>query len=186
VPLPAPNLVSSTFSLAAKSFQTIKEKLCYIDDGSHIPEEKCFECPDGSLINLGSQRVECTEALFYLQKNGFPCNGFKIPGIHIPEIIVKSVDQCEKLERSGLLKNIVVSGGSSLFKGMEERLNKEINKLVSGADEVKVNVASESPYLAWRGASVLASFYNHDGTGWISREKYLEFGAQVVSQSIFR
>lgn len=52
------------------------------------------------------------------------------PGL--PELVVKSVNQCNASYWDTFLHNIILSGGNSMFPNFGERLYAEIKKLVPG------------------------------------------------------
>lgn len=67
-------------------------------------------------------RFRCPEALF---EPSFL--GLEASGIH--ELIYTAIHSCDIDVRKDLYGNIVLAGGSSLFPGMPERLQKEITAL---------------------------------------------------------
>ena len=76
-----------------------------------------YELPDGQTINVGSQKFRCPEALFK------PMNiGKEMPGFH--EITYQSILKCDVDIRKDLYSNIVMSGGTTMFPGIPERLSK--------------------------------------------------------------
>jgi actin-related protein len=63
--------------------------------------------------------MKCPEVFF--QPNLI---NLKIEGIH--KYIFDSIQKCDLDIRKELMKNIVLSGGSTLFSGMKERLKREM------------------------------------------------------------
>jgi len=59
--------------------------------------------------------------------------------------------------RKSQYENIILSGGSSMYQGLDERLEAEISKLVASTMKVKVIAQKERKYSVWIGGSVLAS-----------------------------
>ena len=55
--------------------------------------------------------------------------GREMPGIH--EMIHQSILKCDVEIRNDLYKNIVLSGGSTMFPGLPERMHKELTAMVS-------------------------------------------------------
>ncbi len=80
-------------------------------------------------------------------------------------------------------ENIVLSGGSTLFKGFEERLAKEVTALLPASGSVKVKVKREAnaQQLVWCGGSVLSSLAGFMPM-WITRDDYEEVGPSVVHE----
>jgi actin beta/gamma 1 len=107
----------------------IKETHCYVvgDFDAAIKEaseshscEKNYELPDGRKILIVKERFECPEILFQPKKFGF-----NIEGIH--NYCYDSVMKCDTDVRRDLFANIILSGGSTLFEGLAERMWTEIH-----------------------------------------------------------
>lgn len=77
------------------------------------------------------------------------------PGIH--ETTFQSIMKCDVDIRKDLYGNIVLSGGSTMFPGIGERMNKEITALAPSSMRVKVVAPPERKYSVWIGGSILAS-----------------------------
>lgn len=119
------------FSTAAEReiVRDIKEQLCFVateyDDILRQSQErkdydKTYELPDKNLLTVNIERFKCAEAMFkpsFVDKND-------ISGIH--ETTFQSIMRCDVDIRPDLYANIVLSGGNTLFKSMEDRLQKEI------------------------------------------------------------
>lgn len=56
-----------------------------------------------------------------------------------------------------LYGNIVMAGGSTMFKGMRERLNKEVIALAPSTMKIIVIDPPERKYSVWMGGSILSS-----------------------------
>lgn len=94
-------------------------------------EFRTYELPDGQNITIGDQRFRCPEALFK------PILiGKEMPGFH--EITYQSIMKCDVDIRKDLYSNIVMSGGSTMFPGIPERLSKEVTQLAPSTMKIKV------------------------------------------------
>jgi len=86
--------------------------------------------------------------------------------------------------RKELCGNIVLSGGSSLFPNLEQRLSLEISHLIPSAYRCKV-IASRSTmerrYAAWIGGSILTSLGSFQQL-WLSKAEYEEYGSVLAMQ----
>jgi len=88
--------------------------------------DKIYELPDGESLTISNQRFRCPEALF----NPSLVN-INDKGIH--ELAFNSIMKCDADVRKDLYSNLIISGGSSMFGGLSERLSKEIISLAPSA-----------------------------------------------------
>ena len=88
-------------------------------DESHACE-KNYELPDGRKILIGYERFKCPEILFSPQHAGHESEG-------VHKYCYDSVMKCDVDVRRDLFQNIILSGGSTLFEGMGERMWQEIH-----------------------------------------------------------
>jgi len=81
--------------------------------------------------------------------------------------------------RKDLCKNIIMSGGSTMYDGIADRLKQEIiAKAPSGAD-IRVLAAADRKFAVWKEASTLASLSTF-GSSWLTQEEYREHGTAIV------
>merc|ERR1719454_658208 len=116
--------------------------------------------------------MKCPELLFKPDLNGKSC-------MAIHELCHKSIQDSDMDTRKDLAKNIILSGGTTMYEGITDRLKAEVEgKLPSGA-EVRLVAAADRKYAVWKGASTLASLSTF-ASSWITAEDYAEHGAEVV------
>lgn len=80
--------------------------------------------------------------------------------------------------REDLFHNIVLSGGSTMFPGIRERMHKEISSLAPATVDVKVIAPPERKFLVWNGGSVLATLPTFNMM-WVQRHEYDENGSRI-------
>jgi actin-related protein len=81
--------------------------------------------------------------------------------------------------RKELCKNIVLSGGSSMYKGLANRLKSEIVAKAPTGAKVRVIASFDRMNAAWKGASRLASLSTFSSS-WVTADDYNEEGASVI------
>ena len=79
--------------------------------------------------------------------------------LSLQELICNSIAKSNPDLHKAFYENIVLSGGSTAFKGITDRLTKEVIKKAPNTMKIKVSAPSEKEriYSAWIGGNVLAS-----------------------------
>jgi hypothetical protein len=86
--------------------------------------------------------------------------------------------------RKDLYGNIVLAGGSTMFPGINTRLEKEMIQLAPPTMKIKVIAPPERKYSVWIGGSILASLSTFQNM-WITKEEYDEAGPAIVHRKCF-
>jgi actin-related protein len=139
--------------------------------------EKSYELPDGQIIHLGNERFRCPEVLF---QPSFI--GSESTGIH--ERLYASIMKSDIDIRKELYANIVLSGGSTMFPGISDRLAKELTSITPDRMKIRVIAANERKYSVWIGGSILASLSSFNSM-WITKQEYDECGAGIIHRKCF-
>lgn len=136
-----------------------------------------YTLPDGQPITIGNQVIRCPEALFQPMKLGK-----EYPGFH--ELVFQSIMKCDVDVRKELYGNIVMSGGTTMYPGISERLNKEITALAPSTIKIKVYAPPERKFSVWIGGSILSSLSSFQ-TMWITKAEMEETGPSIVHRKCF-
>jgi len=199
------NAVPSSESFEAA--KRIKESYSYVCPDLVKEYKKYDETPDKFIkpyigtesvskkpfkIDVGYERFLGPEVFFNPE---ILSNDFLTP---LPKVVDDTIQSCPIDTRRGLYKNIVLSGGSSMFKDFGKRLQRDVKRTVDARIKISeqlsggriksvpldVNVISHSMqrYAVWFGGSVLATtkeFY----TVCHTKKKYDEEGPSICRHS---
>lgn len=84
-----------------------------------------------------------------------------------------------------LYGNVVLAGGTTMFPGLAERMQKELTALAPAGMKTTIVAPPERENSVWIGGSVLASLSTFQ-TMWVTKQDYDETGPSVVHRSEFR
>nr|XP_018671023.1 actin-3 [Ciona intestinalis] len=170
-----------TFLNAAErlTIRNMKESVCYVSqDIEHESAtyndqtKKSYILPDGREIFAQNERYLSPEGLFLPSMFGLDCPG-------IQKLLHNSILKCPVDTRRDFYSNLVLSGGSTLFPGLPERLEKEMTALAPAGIHVKIVAPPDRKYCVWVGGSIMASLSSFPKT-CVQKQEYEETGPSIV------
>lgn len=162
--------------------RTIKERTCYLainpqKEESLEGERMQYVLPDGSMLEVGPARFRAPELLFRPDLVGEECEG-------IHEVLAFAIQKSDMDLRRILYSNIVLSGGSTLFKGFGDRLLSEVKKIAPKDIKIRISAPPERLYSTWFGGSILASLDTFKKM-WVSKKEYDDEGSRAIHRKTF-
>eukprot|EP01084_Bolivina_argentea_P137194 241635_1 len=166
----------------------MKEKLCYCPlnyaHEMHTDIGANYELPDGKVITIDSETIQCPEVLFQPPTD---TRSFITPGMWDMETPQQAVyntimaASCDNV-RKDLCRNIVLCGGTTMLKGFAERLQMEIRNFAETPNNLFSNAKVIAPpnrkYSVWIGGSILASLSTHKDV-FVTKNEYDEYGPDI-------
>jgi centractin len=140
-----------------KIFKNIKEKQCYLkinqeegkyDDFNSVESE--FILPDGNRCLLKDEKIIAPEILF---NNRLNCSEY--PPFH--EILFNSISKADINIKNKLYSTVILSGGNTLFRGMEEKTRNSLKQLAPKHIEIKIRMNRNPQLSCWNGGNVVSS-----------------------------
>ena len=176
----------SAENIKLEDAKTMKERICTVAYDYQAEEQRSqqgkinpitVKLPNGTLFTYTNEGFKTAEILFQPSLAGVQADG-------INQLIYTSIEKCDSDIRKELYSNIVLSGGPSMFKGLPERIEKELIAVASPALKVKVVATPERKNAVWVGGSVLGSLDAFPQM-MIDKNEYREEGYQIVHRKYY-
>jgi actin-related protein len=116
-----------------------KEKFCYVAQNYEhefaqafcfTEKDTAYTMPDKRIVKVaGTVRFQCPELLFKPELDGYSCKS-------LHALTWASVQASDVDLRKDLCKNIILSGGSTMYEGLADRLKNEIENLAPWRAEI--------------------------------------------------
>ena len=168
-------LTERGYSAERKMVRDMKENMCYVGiEGTSEHNNEEYELPGGHIITAGSELFRAPEAMFQPH-----LIGLESPGIH--ELVTSTIMQSSDADvRQELFKNIVLSGGSTMLKGLHQRLWSELGALTN--EQISIVANENRKYMAWVGGTVISSLDGWTADNFITRDEFDEYGSSIVDR----
>ena len=177
---------TSEFEIVRK----IKEEICFtiVGSSSNNPlsnisnlelgnknkseSSNTYNLPDGNAIKIGEEKSLAPEILFNPSIIGSEHLSFQ-------EMIVTSTNKVDIDLRKNLFNNILISGGNTLFKGIQEKFHTEIKYLSPKNMKVRIHSPGNRLLSCWTGGNVISTLEIFKKM-WVTKDDWGEKGNKSI------
>ena len=177
---------TSEFEIVRK----IKEEICFtiVGSSSNNPlsnisnleignknkseSSNTYNLPDGNAIKIGEEKSLAPEILFNPSIIGSEHSSFQ-------EMIVTSINKVDIDLRKNLCNNILISGGNTLFKGIQEKFHTEIKYLSPENMKVRIHSPGNRLLSCWTGGNVISTLEIFKKM-WVTKDDWGEKGNKSI------
>ena len=160
-----------------KVLNDIKEKQCYIktlkdDNEDFVSVHSEYILPDGSKLNLQDEKILAPEILFnnkLIFQEYFPFH----------EMVINSIDKCDVNIKGKLYKTIVMSGGNTKFKGIEEKMKTNLSYLIPRGVDIKLRIQENQELNCWNGGNIVVSLSTFNKM-LVYKKEWEECGKNII------
>ena len=162
----------------------IKEDICiishsnnninkyYICNNDNFNNEIIYNLPDGSSIKIYDEKILAPEILFKPSL-------VNLENLSFQEMIFNSVNKVDIQLKKELYNNVLISGGNTLFKGIQERLHTEIRKLSPKNMKVRLHTPGNRSLSCWNGGNIISTLEIFKKM-WITKNEWMEKGKSIL------
>ncbi|KAJ3424007.1 actin-10-related [Anaeramoeba flamelloides] len=184
-------LLEKEISLEAEYLTEVKEKYGFValDFDQEIKTRKQNQSFTSSKLNkpiklTNNESITLSNELFQMSEPLFKPSLLGVQKKGIPELIIESINSCEEEIQKEVSSKIVLTGGTSLLKGYQERIQKDLSSLLQKKMKLKVSALPERKFSTWIGGSILGStafFQNR----WTTKDDYKKYGKSLTQKFAF-
>ena len=87
--------------------------------------------------------------------------------------------------RNDLYKNIFLSGGSSMFRGIDKRMLNEVQAIIPSQAKAGVVAKKHRSCGAFIGATMVCSLSSYDHSNYITKQELEESGTSIIARKCF-
>merc|ERR1712136_447810 len=160
---------------------SVKESKAWVNDdcerGHLVVEAEEIRLPGGQKITLASELVDCSEILFKPS-----LVGSSSPGLH--QLIKESIELLDPDILALSNNTLLLSGGGSKLDGLQERLQLQLDDILTTNTNIDVRTTTSGSNATWIGASLLSDQSDFPDR-CIDEARYLEFGSNAVHRYCF-
>lgn len=164
----------SATDIKEKHFQVSLDFKATLEDRC---EEISYTLPDNSICKVGLERFTTPEILLNPSLAEENCDS-------VQQGIFNSIDKCVVDIRTDLYKSIVITGGTTMIKGLPERISKEVGALAQPSMKFELVSTPGRRNSVWLGGSVLASLEDFPQL-CIEKNEYKEVGTSIVHRKCY-
>lgn len=139
---------------------------------------------DRTRVDLTKNEFSLTNERFLVPEMIFRPADLGMNQAGLAECIVRAVNSCHPHLQPVLYESIILTGGSTLFSGFAERLERELRPLVPDNYQVKITTQEDPTLGVWRGGSLLASSPDFEAM-CVTKTDYEELGSARCRRRFF-
>ncbi|XP_078344788.1 uncharacterized protein LOC144630315 isoform X2 [Oculina patagonica] len=140
-----------------------------------------YSLPDGQTVDISSEMITTAEPLFN-PETLLGADDTIASQLPVHKLVNNAFRRCSPELQDNIQRNVVLSGGTTLMKGLVPRLQHELSKINPKIRTVRA--PDNRRYSAWIGGSILGSLSTMDSM-YITIDEYADHGGKIVNQKCF-
>ncbi|XP_022794420.1 actin-100-like [Stylophora pistillata] len=140
-----------------------------------------YMLPDGQSVDISSEMITTAEPLFN-PETLLGADDTVASQFPIHKLVNNAFRRCSPELQSVMSRNVVLSGGTTLMRGLVPRLERELSKI--NPKIRTVSAPDNRRYSAWIGGSILGSLSTIDSM-YVTTDEYADYGGRIVNQKCF-